>query len=398
MSFKIYLIMISCLFFIHMSSKAGSLECKSFYKEMPVVSLYLSSKTNISTPESLPTVELAVKKLDDLIQDANSNNGVKSKIYREALPLLYDLKKEAQKIIQMDARSQDDVFSFFYKFSQVIDLPKTYADKIGEFADGFDFITEFTEQAYQERLESFLTKYLSPEPLLKQLILKIGEGSKFALSKTYKYISIDRVDLPDNIQVPFEYKYIFKAGPLSLLSLFKDRETGKAFLGVSFSEVAPFDGHPGHATSFLAHGHLHAYTQKYFDSLLFQELGADTIEKQVRLKEKTNSLLQSRIFEYQKNADPKFRLAIEAVLFTFLREQCRTYPIGVANFYKDPAQIEAFKKIIYSATSGGRFGEEYKVISQNLIGRAFDWVRERVNFDANNLHAFMESSQKEEKK
>lgn len=117
----------------------------------------------------------------------------------------------------------------------MIDLPKAYTNQIGYYADGFATASRFTEENFQQRLSSFKEKFKNPEPLLMTLLKNIAEEPKYHLSSSFKYISIGKTSLPDDLKFSFQYKYLFRKGHLSLVDLFKDPDFRKAVEVVFFA-------------------------------------------------------------------------------------------------------------------------------------------------------------------
>ena len=170
-----------------------------------------------------------------------------------------------------------------------------------------------------------------------------------------------------------------------MLDFIKIRETGIAYLSMSFKQDPVYDGTEGNSVGFLAHEYLHTYTKKYFDLLLFEEFGADSIEKMTALKSKTNKLLLARVDEYLKIQDPKFRDAIELSLFTILHEQTHTYPVGAFHEIGSEKGMNFFRLAIMQGLVSGRFGDKYKYLDEDTILRALKWVRSRSKADTRSL-------------
>lgn len=383
-----------CLILGQLAAANSPVLCSQLIKaEKNGIKLSLSN-SKISTPESLPTLQSSLQKLETLIQMTQTQKGIQSEIYQRALPVLLSTQKLGREIHKSGANDQDQAYEYFYRFSKLIDLAVNYTNEIGRHADGFASVDQFSVEAYNERLSEFLQKYKSPEPILKSLIEKINANAPFNLSSSFKYISIGKKRLPDDLNFSFQYQYVFKEGILTLPELFKDRESGKNFLGISFSEYAPYDGQHGQATSFLRHDLLHAYTQKYYDLLLFQEFQADTIKKQSRLKAATHQLLTQRIGEYENIPDIQLRDAVEVSLFVLLHEQSLSYPVGITHELNLADSLDTYRSTIPQLTQTGFFGEQYRKLSKENIHLALEWVRQRAEADFMTLKELLASYNK----
>lgn len=376
-----YLSALFCLVLVQATNSFAALACRDLLPDRPAI--YLGTPTSpMATPESLPTVRAALEKIDSMIQLAQSGEGTLAIVYKEAMPALRAVQKKGQSILESRAADQDTVFDFFLQFSSLIDLPKDYANLVGQHGDGFETLQKFSEEGFQERRREFeQRRRQSTEKLLKEVVQEVEKDSSLSLTSSYKYISVGRDRLPDDLNFSFQYQYIFKVGLRPLPELFVDRENGKVYLGVSFTEDAWHDGQRGQAKSFVEHDLRHAYTQKYYDQLLFAEFKADTLQKQIRLKQQTHQLLQARIREYQKREESEFRMAVEVVLFSLLHEQSLSYPFGVSQSLSKARDLNSYRRSIPAALLQNRFGDEYLGVSRMAIMRALDWVQGRANAD-----------------
>lgn len=374
-----------CIIFLQVSASFAASTCKEIFLPPSTEISLKTPNAKISTRESLPTVALASKKLNDLIDIASANHGTLSAIYREAMPVLIEASQLARLIIRSRASDQNQVYEFFYKFSLLIDLPTNYTNAIGRRADGFDNVPSFSEAAFQERLGEFLKTHRSPDPILKTLIAEITSPPSATLSSSFNLIRVGGVLVPDDLSFSFQYQYIVKEGLLPLLDLFAHRESGRVYLGASFRPDSEYDSRIGTSAAFIEHDLIHAFTQKYFDQLLFNEFGANTLQKQVRLKRATNKLLQARIREYQSLSDPVMRDAVEVVYFSLLHEQSLTYPIGTSNELTNSNRFEAYGRSIPRENQNNRFGEQYKYLQPGLISEALAWVKVRAEADSRSL-------------
>lgn len=341
--------------------------------------------STIATPESLPTIKASLEHLESMIDLAKSHKDSLAEIYFHALPVLQSTLEFGKKIIQLEANDQDQVYEYFQRFSQIIDLAINYTDKIGEYAEGYNSVTQFSEQAYQERLKDFLGSYKTPIPILQAFIDKVNAKPKENLRTSFNYITINNIGLPNDLKFPFQYQYIFKEGILSLKELFKDRESGRVYLGISFSESAPYDGQYGNSISFKRHDEIHAFSHKYYDLLIFNEFQADTLEKMKRLKSITNELLQSRIAEYERIQNPTFRRAIELSFFVLLHEQSLTYPVATARFFDNPKNQFDLIQRVHQFLKMNHFGKSYKRLTKAQLNFAFNWIKKVSQEDLNQL-------------
>lgn len=385
MPIKIYLRLAVCLILIQATGAYGALLCSNTLTTTATVSLK-SINAAIQTPESLKTVEQAVQKIKSILDGAQNNQpGALNSIYKKALPEVLKAYELGQKIIRNKSTSQNEVFEFFYKFSQVIDLPKNFVRLMSNQIDGLRGLDQFTEIEFETRLKLFKEHYKSEEPLLDHAIKELQKPIRFNLSSSFKYITINDKTLADDLKFSFQYKYIFNEGYFSLRELFQDRESGTVFLGVSFSDHAIYDGQHGNAVAFLKHDVLHAYTQKYYDMLLFEEFHADTTTKKISLKTKTNALLQSRVQELSQIQDKDLMAAIDVVYFTLLHEQSLSYPLGIENELRASEKVTSWKKRIFSGTQGGYFGQEHVSLPEGSLSKALSWVHTRALSDAQTL-------------
>jgi hypothetical protein len=292
-------------------------------------------------------------------------------------------KKLGQKIVAEAARDQNEVYKFIQMFTKLVDLPQDYADMVAYYADGFDYVNGFTEEKLVERLDRFHEKFASPQIILEKMVKLLN--SEESLLSSYKYISVGDESLPDDLRFTFQYRYIFRHGILPLVDLFKDREKGIVYMGVSLVDWAPYDGQNGDASSFLNHDRLHAYTQKFYDRKTFIEFNAKLLEQQRRLKHLTNEFLTRRVEEYLAIAEKDFRLAVEATFFAILHEQSRDYPVGCHHDLEKPAKIIFYSEAIKRYAEKGWLGPEYKNIPQDNYDKALQWVRDRAKVDFDEL-------------
>ncbi len=328
----------------------------------------------LATYESIPAINSALKKIDELIFIANSDVGIVSAIYHEALPTIKELRREGLDAAFSQASDQDKVYVFFYKFSKLIDLPLDYANQIGKQIAGFTTLKKFSDSEISKRLAHFKTDPKATKNILESAINEIIKNP------------IDNLQLVNWQLEPFafQYKYIFNTGNLTMFDLFKGREAGSAYLGISFKDENYFDGKDANgAVEFMNHDLMHAYDQKSRDKELFEKFKANTYEKQVRLKKKTNLLLQEAIHEYQKITNPDLRNAIEMAYFITLHEQATTYPVGTTDDLSQ--QINSYKFSVPKMVKEKRFGKKNQHLATETIIQAFDWVYARAKLDSDKL-------------
>lgn len=371
--------LITLAFLLSSFAVATPATCLSFYKTGPY---HLSTvKAKIATPESLPTLSLAIEKIDEFIATARSQNGALSEIYAAALPQLISLKEFGQQLRKNGLSDQDQVFEFMYRFMRLVDLPVDYTDAIGNYADGFASLETFTQEGFHDRLESFLQKFKSPKPLLEDLIKQIETPASIHLRSSFKYISIGRDKLPDDLNFSFQYKHIFRQGLIPIPDLYRNRESGEVHVGISFIENAPSDGQNGNSKLFARHDILHVYTQKYYDQVLFDNYGAKTFKQKIRVKKTTNDLFQKRLRELDEIKNEDSKKAIELVYFGLLHELSLTYPLGSSTRLSEENGVVKFAKTIFSYAKTGYFGKEYSHLSEADFVAATEWVKSRVDVD-----------------
>ncbi len=238
--------------------------------------------------------------------------------------------------------------------------------------------------------------YKSPKPILTQLLESIPKIPNENHTSGFRYLSAGDHKIPDYFKVKFQYQYVYRRGTLPLLDFIKNRETGRVFIGVSFSDITAYDGQHGDATVFARHDRRHAYVQKYFDQLLFDEFGAKTHAARVKLKAVTNLLLQARIYQYQVHPLIKLRSAIEVVYFDVLHDQSQTYPVGLAAALNTKQKFTRFLKSISQAAKAGAFGSEHMQMSEMELRAAMNWVKDRADIDEATLRSAYAKSRGEE--
>ncbi len=388
------LILLICLCSLH-SVPSHALTCAQLFGDAPSAIYLANPNSIIATPESLPTVRKTISTLKRLVRHARNKEDYKAQIYSQVLPELNETLALGEQIIKNSASNQDQVYDFFNRSVVLIDHGITVGDSVGRAADGFNNMGRFTNKGFHKRYQELhhghdLSNFPLDKFLEKNKKALEPRFDKTTLLSGFEYITIaPEITIPDNLQFNFQYKNIFKEGVLTLEDLFKDRENGITYLGISQSEVAHYDGQHGDAVSFLRHDRIHTYTQKYFDKLLFEEFKAKRIEQMILLKTRTNALLQARIKEYHEIKDPALKDAVRILFFAFLHEQSRSYPIGVEHDFKNPIAVEFYTASTPEALKEGRFGEEYKYLldKPEKMQEAMEWLKTRVIEDANTLRS-----------
>lgn len=365
--------------------------CSSIFSQSEV-SIHISKHdAKIATPESLSLVREMMRSLDQFEALTKKTNDPRSKMYSKAMHIITDARARGKQILENKASDQDQVFDFFKLTTFLIDLPKTYTNEIGHYADGFESVNRYSRRALQTRLDEFNNRFKTggADVVLQGVIKNKPRITSTDLKDGFQYISLaPNGDIP-YMRFPFQYKYIFREGLLTMVDLFKDRERGITYVGISKRDFAPYDGQYGDGEAFTRHDRLHSFTQKYFDYLLFKEFKAYTTEQMIALKQRTNALLQARIAEYQSLPNKELRDAIEIWFFTTLHEQSKSYPIGVEADFKMKGGVQYYKDAIPTGLKEGRFGEEYKYLldKPEVLDQAFEWLQSRAKKDAKTLRS-----------
>lgn len=392
MSYIRFLILVLCLMTVQLAPAFAQNSCVGLFERQ--VGVFLGTpEAKISTPESLPAVSKMMKKLDALLVVAEKGKDHRSQIYAQVKPEILEAIEAGKKVLDNKALNQNEVHEFFNKSIFLVDLANNIADRLTEFSQTTK-MTKYRSREMQETLKILDRQFPNVfGQVLKKWIpaeVRNFKAQKDDLNRGFDLISIALYGNTPNLKFPFQHKIIFEDGLSTLLDLFKDRERGISYVGISRKEFAPYDGQHGSSKAFEKHDRVHAFTSKYFDLLLFQEFKADNLDKMVALKEKTNTLLQKRIAEYQAIENKALRDAIEVYFFISLHEQSKTYPIGVEMDVKAKGGLEFYgSETVMNALKAERFGKDkmYLIDQPKVLEKALKWLIERTKEDAKTLRS-----------
>jgi len=324
------------------------------------------------------------RSLDGFIRVAKYGKDSRSQMYREVLPQLEAVKLQGLETLKKGAPDQNEVFLFAYRFSKLLDLPRNFSNFLGKYI-GSDYIDHYTETEFQNRVKELSNDgYKFNFSYAQQFGRVIDKKPEFDLNTGFPYLSLGKLEIP-NQKFIFQYKYIFQEGYIPILVLFKDRENGKTYVGVSRRAETKYDGSNGNSTGFLKHDLIHSYVQKYFDYVFFKNFNIKTLKEAIRIKKQTHQLLQKTISDYKGIKNKDLVDGIELVLFSLLHEQSMTYPYGT--HLELSTRPDYYEKIIKFYLKNHRFGKEYGhlIRKTQVVKEAIEWVLKRTSEESHAL-------------
>lgn len=343
------LALVICILFLQLSNAFAQKACVDVFKSSKASAIYNENDV-IRTPESLPMLRESLEFLNTLIQDITTKKHPNTNDYLAILPEIQAIKNKGEAIVRAKALNQDEVFKYFHGFSVIVDYPLR-ADKN---------VSLITQQIH------------SPN---------------YSLKSAFPNSMVGSLTMP-NQNFAFQYKYVFKAGVLSLKELFQDRESGTVYVGVTKSSRNEVDGTNYSALNFLRHDMAHAFIQKYFDQWTFSGLKATTAEQRQKIKKISHELLQARIKEYESLKDTELRDAIEVFYFMILHERGRDYPYGTAVQLNVAKEFGDYLRLAKAYLHNYQMGPEYfHLYGTDVLPQALEWIKTRAMEDYRTLQS-----------
>jgi len=374
-------------------SAQASNRCESLFgqsKLTPAGTIFYDAvQKRIATPESEPMLRAAVEHLEDMIGRANQPTSLEDRIYQAAVPKMQALLEYGQELVRDGLVDQDQVAEFTSRYSHYVDLSRRYLSHLGEHT-GQNLPRPLRESDIDEIFSDYRRYYGDPlGRSLSHFIEKYerrSRGNKLDLKAPFAYLSLESRPIPE-MAFKFQYQYIFTSGVIPLRPLFENRESGRVFVGVPEVAETEFDRSKGNSFLFQRHDVIHAYLQKYFDHVVFEQLGIAEISQMKIFKSRTDEKLRMRVAEYLDLTDRTLRDSIEIVYFYFLHEQGRSYPFGVIELNRDKASFDLHVRRLESAIRSKAFGDEYSslALERSRVAEAIFWVLSRARLDAKSI-------------